>query len=54
VPIYEYSCRKCGADFTLALTLKQYETKDAKCPKCKATNVERVFSAPQVITSKKS
>jgi putative FmdB family regulatory protein len=54
VPIYEYSCRKCGADFTLALTLKEYEKKEAKCPKCRATNVERVFSTAQVITSKKS
>ena len=54
MPIYEYTCRKCGADFTLALSLKEHETKKAKCPKCKATDVERVFSTAQVITSKKS
>jgi putative FmdB family regulatory protein len=54
VPIYEFSCRKCGADFTLALTLKEYEKAGAACPKCKATDVERVYSTLQVITSRKS
>jgi putative FmdB family regulatory protein len=54
VPIYEFSCRKCGADFTLALTLKEYEKTGAVCPKCKATDVERVYSTLQVITSRKS
>jgi putative FmdB family regulatory protein len=54
VPIYEYSCRKCGADFTLALTVKDHEKKKATCPKCKAKDVERVFTSLQVVTSKKS
>ena len=54
MPIYEYSCRKCGADFTLALSLKEHEKKSPACPKCKAKDVERVFSTAQVITSKKS
>jgi len=54
VPIYEFHCRKCGADFTVALTLKEYEKKDAACPECKGTDVERAFSTLQVITSRKS
>ena len=54
VPNYEFRCRKCGADFTLALTLKEYEKKDVVCPTCKAADVERVFSTLQVVTSKKS
>jgi putative FmdB family regulatory protein len=53
VPIYEYKCRKCGADFARALTVQEYKKKVA-CPKCKARDVERVFSTAQVITSKKS
>jgi putative FmdB family regulatory protein len=54
VPIYEFHCRKCGADFTLALTLKEYEKAAAACPECRATDVERAYSTMQVITSKKS
>jgi putative FmdB family regulatory protein len=54
VPVYEYHCQKCGADFTLAETLKEHEKKDATCPECQAKEIERTFSSLQVVTSKKS
>jgi putative FmdB family regulatory protein len=54
VPIYEFRCQKCGADFSLTMTLKEYEKKDAACPKCRSTEVERTFSSLQVVTSRKS
>jgi putative FmdB family regulatory protein len=54
VPVYEFHCPKCGADFTRFLTLKEYEKRRPTCPKCKARKVERAFSSLQVITSKKS
>ena len=39
---------------TQALTLKEYEKKDVVCPKCKAADVERIYSSLQVVTSRKS
>ena len=54
VPVYEFHCRKCGADFTLVMSLKEYEKKDAACPKCRSKEVERTFSTLQVVTSRKS
>jgi len=54
MPIYDFRCRACGADFTLVLSIRDYEGKAAACPKCQAKDLERLVTAPQVITSKKS
>jgi putative FmdB family regulatory protein len=54
VPIYEFECRKCGKDFTLVLSVKQYEEKGFTCPACQAKEVEQLITSTQVITSKKS
>ncbi len=54
MPIYEFKCNKCGHDFDVIESFKERNQKIEKCPKCKSENVERVFSAASVITSKKS
>jgi putative FmdB family regulatory protein len=54
VPVYEFKCQKCGKEFTVVLSVKQYEQKEFACPDCKAGEVERLITSAQVITSKKS
>jgi len=54
MPIYEFQCQKCGKEFTLVLSVKQYEERGFACPACKAKDVEQVITSTQVITSKKS
>ncbi len=54
VPIYEFKCQKCGKEFDLALSVKQYERKEVVCPGCQGTEVEPLITSTNVITSKKS
>ncbi|HUT25472.1 MAG TPA: zinc ribbon domain-containing protein [Sumerlaeia bacterium] len=54
MPVYEFSCRKCSKSFTLKLSLADYESKKARCPKCSSARVVRRISAFSVKTSKKS
>ncbi len=53
MPLYEFHCPKCDKDFTLVLTVSEYEKTKPKCPDCK-TEAERIFSSVYAITSKKS
>lgn len=42
MPNYDYVCNNCKKDFTLFLSLKEYESSpQVNCPNCKSTNVER-------------
>lgn len=54
MPIYEFICQKCEHNFSLAITLAEYEKKQFTCPKCKSDKVKRQLSTFQTITSKKS
>ena len=54
MPVYEFKCQKCGKEFTLVLSVKQYERKEFACPDCKAGEVEQLITSAQVITSRKS
>jgi putative FmdB family regulatory protein len=54
VPIYEFQCLKCGKEFEVALSVKQYEQKEFACPACRAKEVELLITATNVITSRKS
>lgn len=54
MPIYDFQCQKCGKEFNLVLTLKQYEQKQFACPACQAKEVEQLITSTQVITSRKS
>jgi len=44
MPIYEYSCRKCGAAFELLVRNK----KTPACSSCGSEDLERQFSLPAV------
>lgn len=43
VPIYEYTCDKCGQDFEELVSLSSAE--NPKCPKCGDRNTHRKMSA---------
>jgi putative FmdB family regulatory protein len=54
MPAYEFECRKCGKEFTLVLSVSEYEKKGFTCPECRSQDVEQLVTSAQVITSKKS
>ncbi len=54
MPVYEFICQKCDRDFSLVVTISEYEKKKFTCPKCKSDKVKRQISSFQTITSKKS
>jgi putative FmdB family regulatory protein len=46
MPIYEYSCRKCGHDFEAFI--RGSAGKATACPACTSLELERVFSLPAI------
>jgi putative FmdB family regulatory protein len=52
--LYEYVCRECRKKFQKVVPITEYKANAGTCPKCKSRNVERVWSAVNVVTSKKS
>ena len=45
MPLYEYICRKCHNKFDEVLTIKEHETKQVQCPKCQATDLEKIIES---------
>jgi putative FmdB family regulatory protein len=45
MPIYEYICRSCEADFE---SWVRKETDTPSCPECQSTNLEKQLSRPRV------
>ena len=55
MPAYEYVCKDCLKDFTIFLSLKEYDIKsEIKCPHCGSDKVQRKFTGFFVKTDKKS
>ncbi len=54
MPSYEYTCLKCKKDFSVIITLREYEHGKVKCPKCKSPKLEQKPAAFFAVTSKKS
>ncbi|WP_136806201.1 FmdB family zinc ribbon protein [Desulfosediminicola flagellatus] len=54
MPVYEFICQKCDHNFSLTITISEYEKKDFTCPKCKSKEVKRQISSFQTVTSRKS
>ncbi|TFH66030.1 MAG: zinc ribbon domain-containing protein, partial [Gemmatimonadales bacterium] len=54
MPTYDYACNKCGHGFQRVETITEHGSKKVRCPACKSTRVERVFSSVFVKTRKKS
>ena len=43
MPIYEYTCRKCGQIFDALRNLHD-DDREVECPHCKEKNAERLIS----------
>ena len=55
MPAYEYVCKDCNKEFTVFLSIGEYEAKPKiKCPHCKSDNVVRKLSGFFAKTSRKS
>jgi len=54
MPAYDFKCEKCNKNFTLTLSISEYEKAKLRCPKCKSTKVKQQITAFQTITSSKS
>jgi putative FmdB family regulatory protein len=55
MPTYEYVCKSCKKDFTVFLSLKEYEAcPTIKCNQCDKEHVERKITSFSAKTSRKS
>ncbi len=45
MPLYEFTCKKCGHNFEELLTLNEVESGNMKCPACGSKRIERGFSS---------
>ncbi len=53
MPLYEYACRQCHADFEALVPAGRRDAADTPCPQCGATKIARKISltAPAVVKS---
>ncbi len=54
VPAYEYTCKDCGKDFTVFLSLKEAEARPKINCHCGSDNVQKKITGFFAKTSKKS
>lgn len=54
MPSYDFKCEKCNNEFTLHLTVREYEKTKFRCPKCKTVRVKQQITPFQTKTSSKS
>jgi putative FmdB family regulatory protein len=55
MPAYEYDCKDCGKEFTVFLSIREFEAKpEIKCPHCESDNVQKKLTGFFTKTSKKS
>lgn len=50
MPSYDFVCRKCGASFEVRMSISAYsEGRGRACTECGSTEVDRTFTAVNVI-----
>jgi putative FmdB family regulatory protein len=54
MPTYEYQCSKCGQEFTLTMSLSEYQAGKVTCPKCASPEVTQLMTSFISKTSRKS
>jgi putative FmdB family regulatory protein len=55
MPAYEYDCKDCSKEFTVFLSIREFEAKPGiKCPNCESDNVQKKLTGFFTKTSKKS
>jgi len=45
MPLFEFTCKKCGHSFEELVTLSELNDGKLKCPACQSQRIERGFSA---------
>jgi putative FmdB family regulatory protein len=51
MPAYDYQCQRCGATFEIRMSMAAYaEGARPACPRCDSNEVERAFTAVNVLT----
>jgi putative FmdB family regulatory protein len=45
VPLFEFTCKKCGHNFEDLVTLTEWNDGKVKCPACNSKRVERELSS---------
>ncbi len=55
MPAYEYVCKDCNKEFTVFLSIREYESKPKiRCPHCESDNVVRKLTGFFAKTSRKA
>lgn len=54
MPTYAYRCGQCGEEFSLIMSLREYEAGKVSCPKCKSEDVQQQLTHFMTKTSRKS
>lgn len=54
MPTYDYVCGQCGKQFTLYLSLREYESQKVTCPQCNSPDVKQQIGEVMIRTSRKS
>jgi putative FmdB family regulatory protein len=54
MPAYDFECKKCGHQFTVAESFKEHERHREKCPQCASRKVAQLMSPVYARTSRKS
>jgi putative FmdB family regulatory protein len=55
MPTYSYTCKKCGNEFDLVLSFREFEEgKNLRCPDCGSKNIKQNLTLFYGKTSKKS
>lgn len=45
MPLYEFTCKKCGHNFEELVSLSDLSEGKVKCPACSSKRIERGFSS---------
>jgi putative FmdB family regulatory protein len=55
MPSYDFVCQECGNPYEARLSMSAYSAGEGReCPKCGSTQVERAFTAVNVIAGGRS
>lgn len=46
MPVYTYTCQKCGADFEVRLSFAEFDRARPRCTKCGSARARRRIAAP--------
>jgi putative FmdB family regulatory protein len=54
MPLYAFTCRDCGREFEVVLTVREFERHEVHCPACRSATVEQCIANLHLITARKS